>query len=201
MSPFGPYATFDECVIKNADKSTPEAFCAWLHHKILGTWPSGMTADKFPSSFLAAYDMAMVAGKSEAEAFKEATAAAQAEGYEMTRFGFIKQFQAPNMKKITGVKVFAVGTWTDSAGVTRDWSNEDLDKMVDAFTAGVPAIVPLKCGHTSDAFNQQIADALGVPVETITGDNGQGQIGLGKMTSLNAKATLPSPRSIISPNR
>jgi len=190
MSPFGPYATFDECVAKNQDKSSPEGFCAWLEHKITGAWPGGMTADKWPEPYLKAYDAALVAGKAEKEAYREAIAAALAEGYEMTRFGFIKQFQAPNMKKITGVKVFAVGNWTDSAGVTRDWTNEDLDKMVDAFTAGVPAIVPLKCGHTSDAFNQQIADALGVPVETITGDNGQGQIGLGKMTSLERKGGL-----------
>ena len=119
MSPFGPYATFDECVSKNADKSSPEGFCAWLEHKITGSWPGGMSADKFPSPFLAAYDTAMVAGKSEPEAYKEATVAAQAEGYDLTRFGWVKQFQAPTMKKITGVKVFAIGNWTDSAGVTR----------------------------------------------------------------------------------
>jgi len=188
--PFGPYATFDECVLKNADKSVPEAFCAWLHHKILGTWPSGMSADKYPESWLNAYDAALVASKSEAEAFKEATAAAEEAGYELTRLGWVKQFQAPNMKKITGVKIFAAGEWTDSAGVTRDWTNEDLDKMVDAFTAGVPAVVPLKCGHTSDGFNNRIADALEVPVENITGEQGQGQIGLGKMISLERKGSL-----------
>jgi len=188
--PFGPYADFDECVAKNSDKSSPEGFCAWLHHKILGTWPAGLSADKYPEPFLTAYDAALVAQKSEAEAFKEATAAAEAEGYELTRFGWVKQFQAPNMKKITGVKIFAAGTWTDSAGVTRDWTNEDLDKMVEAFTAGVPAVVPLKCGHTSDGFNRRIAEALEVPVETITGEQGQGQIGLGKMISLERKGSL-----------
>jgi len=188
--PFGPYANFGECVAKNSDKSSPEAFCAWLHHKILGTWPSGMTADKYPEPFLTAYDAALVAQKSEAEAFKEANAAAEGEGYQLTRFGWVKQFQAPNMKKITGVKVFAEGTWTDSAGVTRDWTKEDLDKMVEAFTAGVPAVVPLKCGHTSDGFNRRIAEALEVPVELITGEQGQGQISLGKMISLERKGSL-----------
>jgi len=148
-----------------------------------------MSADKFPEPWLNAYDAALVASKSEAEAFKEANAAAEAEGYEMTRFGWVKQFQAPNMKKITGVKIFAEGTWTDSAGATRDWTKEDLDKMVDAFTAGVPAVVPLKCGHTSDGFNRRIAEALEVPVETITGEQGQGQIGLGKMISLERKGS------------
>ena len=188
--PFGPYADFDECVLKNADKSSPEGFCAWLHHKILGTWPSGMTADKYPEPWLTAYDAALVAQKSEAEAFKEATAAAEGEGYQLTRFGWVKQFQAPNMKKITGVKIFATGEWTDSAGVTRDWTTEDLDKMVDAFTAGVPAVVPLKCGHTSDGFNRRIAEALEVPVELITGEQGQGQISLGKMISQERKGSL-----------
>ena len=122
--PFGPYANFDECVVKNSDKSSPEAFCAWLHHKILGTWPSGMAADKYPEAWLNAYDAALVAEKSEAEAFKEANAAAEGEGYQLTRFGWVKQFQAPNMKKITGVKIFAAGEWTDSAGVTRAWTKD-----------------------------------------------------------------------------
>lgn len=187
--PFGPYGDFDECVIKNSDKSSPEGFCAWLHHKILGTWPSGMAADKYPEPWLNAYDAALVAEKSEAEAFKEANAAAEGEGYQLTRFGWVKQFQAPTMKKITGVKVFAEGVWTDSAGVTRNWTKEDLDKMVEAFTAGVPAVVPLKCGHTSDGFNRRIAEALEVPVELITGEQGQGQISLGKMISLERKGS------------
>lgn len=188
MSPFGPYADFDTCVIENSDKSSPEGFCAWLHHKLLGTWPAGMAA--YPEAWLNAYDAALVAQKPEAEAFKQAKAAAEEAGYELTRFGWVQQFQAPTMKKITGVKIFAAGTWTDSAGVTRDWKNEDLDKMVEAFTAGVPAVVPLKCGHTSDEFNRRIAEALDVPVETITGEKGQGQIGLGKMVSLERKGSL-----------
>lgn len=187
--PFGPYASFDECVAKNSDKSSPEGFCAWLHHKITGTWPSGMSADKYPSPWLAAYDTAMTAGKTANEAEKEANAAAQEAGYQLTRFGWVKQFQAPNMKSIAGVRIFGAGTWTDSAGYTREWTTEDLQKIVDAFEAGVPAIVPIKCGHTSDAFNERIAKTLGVPVETVTGDKGQGQISLGKMTSLAIKGS------------
>lgn len=190
MSPFGPYADFNECVIENSGKSSPEGFCAWLHHKVLGTWPAGMASDKYPEAWLNAYDAALVAQKPEAEAFKEANAAAETEGYELTRFGWVKQFQAPTMKKITGVKVFAEGTWTDSAGLPRDWTKEDLDKMVEAFTAGTPAVVPLKCGHTSDGFNRRIAEALEVPVELITGEEGQGQISLGKMISLERKGGL-----------
>ncbi len=188
--PFGPYADFDECVAKNADKSSPEGFCAWLHHKITGTWPTGMSADKFPLPFMEAYDQALTAGKSEKEAYAAAEEAAKAGGFELTRFGWLKQFQAPNMKTVASVDVFAAGTWTDSAGFTRNWTGEDLDNMVKAFEAGVPAIVPVKCGHTDDEFNRKIAEALDVPVEVITGDQGQGQISIGKMTSLHRRGDI-----------
>lgn len=42
--PFGDYKDFDDCVSKNQGKDNPEAFCAWLQHKITGKWPS---EDKF----------------------------------------------------------------------------------------------------------------------------------------------------------
>lgn len=38
--PFGEYSDFDECVRKNKDKKNPEAYCASLHKKITGKWPS-----------------------------------------------------------------------------------------------------------------------------------------------------------------
>jgi len=185
--PFGPYADFDECVLKNADKSSPEGFCAWLHHKILGTWPSGMSADKFPEPWLNAYDAALVAQKPEKEAFELAESAAQEAGFERASFGWVKQFQAPNMKTVKDIYIFALGTWTDSAGNERTWTGEELDNMKVAFKAGVPVMVPIKCGHTSDDFNKKIAEALEVPVEVVTGDNGQGQIKIGNMTSLERK--------------
>ena len=185
--PFGPYADFDTCVAQNGDKSSPEGFCAWLHHKILGTWPSGMSADKFPESWLNAYDAALVAQKSEAEAFKAAEAAAEEAGFERASFGWVKQYQAPSMKSVKDIYIFALGTWTDSAGNERTWTGEELDRMKAAFKAGVPVMVPIKCGHTSDDFNRKIAEALEVPVEVVTGDNGQGQIKIGNMTSLERK--------------
>jgi hypothetical protein len=189
MTPIGPYTDFAECVIKNSDKASPEGFCAWLEKQITGAWPGQMTSP-LPESFLAKYDELLSTGKGEKEAYRIATEAALAEGWELSRLGWIKQFQAPVLKKITGVKVFAAGTWTDSAGNTREWTTQDEDKMIEAFKAGVPAVVPLKCGHTSDAFNQRIAEALGVPVENVTGDQGQGQIKLGDMSSLERKGSL-----------
>jgi hypothetical protein len=187
--PFGPYGSFNDCVAKNGDKTKPEAFCAWLEHKITGAWPGEMRADQYPVAFWDAYDMAMTAKKSEAEAFQEGTKAAEAAGYNLSRFGWVKELQAPAMKAVTGVRVFGAGTWTDSAGFERTWTEEDLDKMVEAFQAGVPAVVPVKCGHTSDEFNRRIAEALGVPVEVITGDKGQGQISVGRISALERKGS------------
>lgn len=187
--PFGPYGNFDDCVVKNADKGNPEAFCAWLEHKITGAWPGEMKADQYPEAFWTAYDAALSAKKTDAEAYQEATEAAEAAGYSQTRFGWVKEFQAPNMKTILGVRVFGAGTWTDSAGFERTWTEDDLDNMVKAFEAGVPAVVPVKCGHTSDEFNRRIAEALDVPVEVITGDHGQGQIAVGRISGLQRKGS------------
>ena len=38
--PFGEYADFDACVRANKNKNNPEAYCAELHKKITGKWPS-----------------------------------------------------------------------------------------------------------------------------------------------------------------
>lgn len=187
--PFGPYGSFDDCVTKNGDKANPEAFCAWLEHKITGAWPGEMKADQYPEPFWTAYDAALSAKKSDKEAYQEATTAAEAAGYSQTRFGWVKEFQAPKMKTVSGVRVFGAGTWTDSAGFERTWTEEDLDNMVKAFEAGVPAVAPVKCGHTSDEFNRRIAEALGVPVEVITGDHGQGQIAVGRISGLQRKGS------------
>lgn len=37
--PFGPYADFEDCIAQNQDRENPQAFCAWLHHRITGRWP------------------------------------------------------------------------------------------------------------------------------------------------------------------
>ena len=40
MSPFGQYKDFKQCVEANKDKKDPEAYCAQLHKKITGKWPT-----------------------------------------------------------------------------------------------------------------------------------------------------------------
>ncbi len=197
--PFGPYADFADCVAKNGNKSNPEAFCAWLHHQITGQWPGEMAKDStLPAEafnlYIGKYSEALNNGKGEKEAHSGALAELEKAGWMQTQRGWTKyigyNLQAPKMRTVTGVKVFATGTHTDSAGNTRKWTEEDLDKMVEAFVANVPAICPLKAGHTPDAFNKVIAEKLGVPVEVVTGDGGHGQIALGRMSSLERKGNL-----------
>ena len=134
--PFGEYKDFKDCVEQNSCKENPEAFCAYLHHKVTGTWP----------------------GEHEMAA---ATTSA---------------------KTLDNVEVFAKGTWTDSSGTTCTFADKDLDAIVKNFQAGAA----LKVGHSADDFSRGVAQALGVPIETVTGERGTGQgaVGLGKMVSL-----------------
>lgn len=192
--PFGPYANFDDCVAKNADKASPQGFCAWLHKQITGAYPSqmetGLPAEAW-EVFMAKYEGSLNAGKGEREAYEFAVKEGlEPAGWVNTARGWSRLYQTPKMRTVAGVKVFATGTHTDSAGLTREWTEADLDNMVTAFVAGVPAISPLKCGHTPDSFNRKIAEALDVPVEVVTGLNGQGQVALGRMSSLERKGNL-----------
>lgn len=192
--PFGPYADMKDCIAKNQDKNSPAGFCAWLHKNITGTYPSQLEAPMPTEAwdiFMAKYAPALDAGKSEAEAFTAAVKEGlEPAGWVETRSGWERMLQAPKLKQVAGVKVFASGTHTDSAGVTKEWTEADLDRMVEAFVAGVPQVCALKAGHTPDAFNTKIAEALDVPVDVVTGLEGQGQIALGRMSSLERKGNL-----------
>jgi hypothetical protein len=44
--PFGEYKNFAACVAANKDKSNPQAYCATVHKKITGQWPSESGADE-----------------------------------------------------------------------------------------------------------------------------------------------------------
>lgn len=104
-------------------------------------------------------------------------------GWEQTRTGWLKKFQAAKTRSIKGVEVFAAGVWTDSQGQTHEWTAADLEKMVQTFKGGRGFV--LKVGHTSDGFNRKVAEALSVPLELVTGEFGLGQIALGQGSDLS----------------
>jgi len=197
--PFAGYPDHAACVADNGDKANPHAFCAWLEHQVTGKWPAESQAG-MPSDAWAIYRDPYAAHltlskKPQAEAEHEANQkgldALKQAGWLFSRIGWVKQYAAPSLRTVSGVRVFAVGTWTDSKGVERDWTEEDLDGLVKAFNAGVPGNVPVKAGHTPDSFNGSIAEKLGVPVELITGDiGGKGQVALGRMATLERRGPL-----------
>jgi len=197
--PFGPYDSFEECVISNSDKASPEGYCAWLEHQITGSWP-GKNHSNMPEEAWSLYresyaeSMAHSTKKvsdAEKEAHEVALKVLESGGWNYSRIGWVKEYAAPKFKIVSGVRVFAVGTWTDSSGTTRDWTEQDVDGLVAAFNAGVPGNVVLKAGHTPDSFNLKIAEKMNVPVELVTGDwNGNGQVGIGRMSTLERRGNL-----------
>jgi hypothetical protein len=194
--PFGPYDSFTDCVAKNADKASPEAFCAWLEHKITGKWPSesSMPEDAWKIYREAYVQYLDTSGKpvqlAEKEAAEQALKAVRDAGWEFSRIGWIRQYAAPKMRNVIGVRIFETGTWTDSSGNVREWTGEDLDILVAAFGAGVPGVVPLKAGHTPDSFNTKLAEKLDIPVELVIGDQGKGQISIGRMVTLERRGNI-----------
>ena len=192
--PFGKYADMADCIAQNQDKASPEGFCAWLHKQITGSWPSDMSETMMPAGawevFLSSYGDQLDKGVSEKDAAEIAFAALSENGWQKYRQGYVHVYEAPKMKTVTGVKVFAPGKWTDSMGEERDWTTQDMLAMVEAFNAGIPSVVPLKAGHTSDTFNTIVAEELGVPLQLIEGEMGSGQISLGRMASLELRGDL-----------
>ena len=72
-------------------------------------------------------------------------------------------------KQIIGLEIFSVGNHTDSQGMTNEFSDDDVDYMVEQF--GEPEFVPVKLGHTSDEFNRRVAQELGLPPAVLNGEN------------------------------
>jgi len=50
--PFAGFRDFSECVNKNKDKRSPEAFCAYLHHKVTGKWPAEKNVSVMTSNII-----------------------------------------------------------------------------------------------------------------------------------------------------
>ena len=199
MMPFAGYPSHSACVADNGDKRNPHAFCAWLEHQLTGAWPAESQAE-MPTDAWAIYinsyaDHLTLSKKPVLEAEEEANdkglTALKDAGWLFSRIGWVKQYAAPKMRTVANVRIFATGTWVDSQGVSRNWTEAELDELVKAFNAGFPGTVPIKAGHTPDSFNIKIAEKLGVPVELITGDiGGKGQVALGRMATLERRGNL-----------
>mgnify|MGYP003643976187 FL=1 len=113
-------------------------------------------------------------GKSDLTERDEAIAAHFAEG------------DKPGFSYRLGVEVFRAGTHTNSRGEERIWSQKDLDHMVTNFDKKVPPFSSVKSGHSSDEYNEKLAEALGIPKLMVDGDGDDrdGQLSLGRVTNL-----------------
>ena len=89
-------------------------------------------------------------------------------------------------RALHNVKLFTVGTHTDSGGNTKSFSAEQLKSAVDAFNEGVVSAVPVKMGHCSEEFIDKVADALGIPVPLLMGEGplGKGAVRLGSLKAV-----------------
>ena len=116
------------------------------------------------------------------------------------RFSKVKQFAAPKTRDVNDVDILAVGTW-HSANGTVDFTAEDLDGILDISKGNDLGTLFVKAGHTPDSHNLKIAEALGIPVDMLTGKDGSGALGLGHIENLRRQGNkligdlkaVPSP--------
>lgn len=92
-------------------------------------------------------------------------------------------FAAMATSTIPAREIFAAGTWTDADGNEREWTDKDLATIIRKFN-GETEPIPLKAGHTEDGFNNRIADQLNIPNSLVTGDEGNGAIRFGVISSV-----------------
>jgi hypothetical protein len=186
-----------KCISKNGDKADPGAFCAAIHKKITGGWPSEKHSmpDAAYEVYMSAYTSKLPVEFAEAtiEVEKAARDHALSElselGWSKTSQGWLKKFAAPKMKTIASMFVFESGTHIDNKGQEAKWTDEELGQMVSNFKAGRCGKVPIKLGHSTDSFNKVAAEKLGVPLELIIGEKGEGAALLGEMSTLELKGS------------
>jgi len=93
--------------------------------------------------------------------------------------------ETSNTHTVEGVEIFAAGTWTDSQGQEREWTQSDLQTLLDNFNAdSQKSNLPIKVGHTDDSFNARVADELGIPNSLLIGDQGNGAARLGYIANV-----------------
>lgn len=101
-------------------------------------------------------------------------------------------FEGADTKTLRNVVIFRPGSHTDSQGRKKSFEKKDLQGMVSAFWAGIPESIPIKMGHSTDEFNQQIADALELPKQLLSGegDKQTGAVRLGEVIGLHLNGIL-----------
>lgn len=180
--PFGPYDDFADCVAKNRDKSDPEAYCATIHKQTTGKWPAEMSMpEKARVVYQDAVDHFLERAWPVDGAYQMGQVALEQAGWK--RHDGQWHFQVAPTVLVTGIEIFAAGDWIDSGGQKLSCTTTDLDNLVRNFRAHTEP-VHLKVGHTSDDFNSRLAVALNVPPKLLTGEQGKGQLSLGRMSAL-----------------
>ena len=149
--PFGKYETFDECINSNTDRDNPAGFCAFLHHRVTGQWPSENEEQVLASA-------SVVTGRLE---FSD-------DELEPHLYAEFKEI----LRDVFGVSIFHAGMHRDSKGNEREWTPSQLSRMVENFDGGLISEVPIKLGHTSPEHNTLIAKALGIPAPVLLGEEG-----------------------------
>jgi hypothetical protein len=169
--PFADYKDFGDCVAQNQDKSNPEGYCAIIHKKSTGKYPSenaeqieATTSIIHMSDEAALLQMSGPAHKSLANLFQDSV-----------------------IKTIKNVHIFRSGAHIDSQGNKKRWLSSDLDNMLSSFNKGIPSSVPIKLGHTSPEHNETVAKELGIPTLVLSGEGatGSGAATLGRVSKLS----------------
>ena len=151
---FGKYETFQDCVDTNGDRDNPAGFCAFLHHRVTGQWPSENEEQVLASA-------SVVTGRLEFSD-EEVLPHLYAEEKE-------------TLRDVFGVSIFHAGMHRDSKGNEREWTPSQLNAMVKNFEGSVISEVPIKLGHTSPEHNAKIAKILGIPAPILLGEEGIGK--------------------------
>ena len=85
-------------------------------------------------------------------------------------------------RQVLNIDLLGIGHYVAATGPV-DFTLEQLQAAVQYFADGIYSIPAVKVGHSSDAFNLQLAEKLGVDVDLLTGENGNGALGLGTIAA------------------
>ena len=96
-------------------------------------------------------------------------------------------FVAPETRRVKGVEIFTSGIHTDSKGNKKEWTKDDIKKILTNFGNKLPSISPIKLGHTSSEHTSKVAKALGLPEPILTGegDKSTGAATLGHVVDIS----------------